>query len=30
MGPPGFVYLIQVVEREGVKTVNGKPLTTRQ
>jgi hypothetical protein len=26
LGPPGFVYCIRSVSREGVKTVNGKEL----
>ncbi len=26
IGGPGFIYLIQIVDREGVKTIHGKPL----
>lgn len=29
IGGPGFIYLIQVVDREGVKTVHGKPLSDK-
>lgn len=29
IGGPGFIYMIQVVDKEGIKSINGKPLSDK-